>query len=189
MSPAADGTTEVVVGRIGRAHGVRGQVSVEVRTDEPERRFAVGRRLRLSRPHGGRTELEVVAARPHAGRLLVTFAEVADRTVAESLRGTLLSVDIDPTEAPGDPDEYYDHQLVGLVVVDPAGTRLGTVSAVVHLPEQDLVSVTCDDEAGAREVLVPFVQAIVPEVSLADGRLVVDAPPGLFGTDERVEGG
>jgi 16S rRNA processing protein RimM len=176
--PPVRPATEVVVGRIGRAHGVRGQVSVEVRTDEPQRRFAPGQLPRLSRPHGGRSALEVTEARPHAGRLLVTFAEVGDRTVAESLRGTLLSVEVDPGELPDDPEEFYDHQLVGLPVVDLAGAPLGTVTAVVHLPGQDLLTVTRQTGNGRREVLVPFVQAIVTEVSVAG--VVVDAPAGLF---------
>lgn len=180
MDHPADGVREVVVGRIGRAHGVRGQVSVEVRTDEPERRFSPGQRLRMSPPHGGRTELEVVEARPHSGRLLVSFLEVGDRTVAESLRGTLLLVDLAPDEQPADPDEYYDHQLVGLAVVDGEGGSLGEVSAVVHLPEQDLLSVTRPGADRDGEVLVPFVQAIVTDVSLAQGRIVVQPPAGLF---------
>jgi 16S rRNA processing protein RimM len=190
MGPAEPDTgTEVVVGRVGRPHGVRGQVAVEVRTDQPERRFAAGQRLRLSRPHGGRTELEVLAARPHAGRLLVTFAEVGDRTVAEALRGTLLSVVVDPGEVPDDPEEFYDHQLVGLQVEDGSGAPLGTVSAVTHLPGQDLIAVSWPGPAGPREVLVPFVRAIVTQVSVATGRVVVDPPPGLFVTEDAVDAG
>jgi 16S rRNA processing protein RimM len=172
---------QVVVGRIGRAHGLGGDVAVEVRTDEPERRMAEGSVL-LTDPVS-RGPLTVTSGRVHSGRLLLRFAEVRDRTTAETLRGTLLLVDVDPEEGPDDEDEWYDFQLVGLQAVRTGGDPLGQVSEVLHLPGQDLLAVRTPD---GREVLIPFVSAIVPEVDLAGGRIVVDPPPGLVDPDEAV---
>jgi 16S rRNA processing protein RimM len=173
--------TEVVVGRIGRPHGLRGELGVEVRTDEPERRFARGALLRVGEPPSGGPDLPATLAvertRWHQGRLLVTFAEVGDRTTAESLRNALLSVEVDPTESPSEPDEFYDHQLVGLEVLTTAGRRVGAVAEILHGPGQDLLSVR---DGEGEEILVPFVQQIVPEVNLAAGRLLVDELPGLL---------
>lgn len=169
----------LVVGRIGKPHGLKGEVSVEPRTDEPDRRFAVGAVLRAERNRPGpqaTTALTVTGTRWHSGRLLVTFAEIDGRTAAEDARGTLLVVPIDPDETPEDPDEFYDHQLVGLRVVTTTGEPVGEVAEVVHGSAQDLLVV----KVGDREVLVPFVAALVPEVDVAGGRVVVDDRPGLF---------
>src|SRR5262245_37318406 len=106
---------QVVVGRIGRPHGIRGELSVEPRTDEPEARFAVGSVLLTDPAAAG--PLTVVSARPHQGWLLVAFEGIADRTVAESLRGVLLWVDSADLPPPADPDEFHDHDLVGLAAV------------------------------------------------------------------------
>jgi 16S rRNA processing protein RimM len=163
----------LVVGRIGHAHGVKGEVSVEVRTDDPDRRYAEGSVLATDPAERG--PLTVARTRPHHGRLLVQFAEVADRTAAEGLRGTLLVVDAASAGETGD-DEWWDHDLVGLAAVRPDGTPLGTVADVVHVPGPPLLAVVGAD---GREVLVPFVSAIVPEVDVPGGRLVVDPPPGL----------
>ncbi len=182
--------TEVVVGRIGKAHGVRGEVSVEPRTDEPDRRFADGSVL-LVRSPGGRagsatgspppngrpTCLCVRSTRRHQSRLLVTFEGVADRTAAEALRGLLLVAEVDADERPEDPEEFYDHQLVGLEVRTMDAVRVGTVTEVVHGPGQDLLSVRATD---GREVLVPFVAALVPEVDVVTGHVVVVDQPGLL---------
>lgn len=166
-----------MVGRIGRAHGIRGEVSVQTLTDEPERRFAPGSSV-VVRPQG-RT-LTVTASRPHQGRLLVAFAEVDDRTAAESLRGAQLVSDVDVEDRPDDPEEFYDHQLVGLAV-EVAGTARGTVVDVLHLPSQDVLAVRRADGA---EVLVPFVTALVPEVDLDGGRVEVADVPGLLDPEE-----
>lgn len=169
----------LVVGRIGRPHGLRGEVSVEPRTDEPERRFAVGATLgaRRNRPgERGDDTLTVRGHRWHSGRLLLTFDEISDRDAAEEARGTLLVVPVDPDERPDDPEEFYDHQLVGLAVVAPDGAPVGRLKEVVHGTAQDLLVVDVD----GREVLVPFVSALVPEVDLAGGRIVVDDRPGLL---------
>lgn len=164
----------VVVGRIGRPHGIRGDVNVESRTDEPDRRFAPG--TVLGTENAEYPQLTVADYRWHSGRLLLHFAEVSDRTAVEALRGVLLSTDIDPGEAPNDPDEFYDHQLVGLTVVDQSGTALGSVSEVIHGAQDSLVVARID----GRHVMVPLVSAIVPEVDVAGGRLVVNPPDGLL---------
>jgi len=165
---------DLVVGRIGHAHGVKGEVSVEVRTDDPDRRYAEGSVLATDPPELG--PLTVERCRPHHGRLLVQFAEVNDRTGAETLRGTLLVVDAASAGETGD-DEWWDHDLLGLVATTTDGTTLGTVTDVVHVPGSPLLAITNDD---GREVLVPFVTDIVPEVDVAGGRLVVVPPPGLL---------
>lgn len=166
---------QLVVGRIGRAHGVRGEVAVDVRTDDPDRRFAAGSVLDTDPAEGG--PLTVAGARAHSGRLLVSFVGVNDRTGAEALRGLLLVADSVTSPAVAEPDEYWDHQLVGLVALTVAGEPLGPVEEVLHPPGGDLLVVR---RADAGELLVPFVREIVPEVDLDGGRLVVDPPPGLL---------
>lgn len=176
---------EVVVGVVGRAHGVRGDVAVDLRTDEPERRFAAGARLRVE---DAARVLTVASSRWHSGRLLVRFEELADRTAAEQARGLVLVTDVEPDEPPEDEGEYYDRQLVGLDVVTTDGTAAGRVVAVLHPAGQDLLEI--ETPGGSR--LVPFVEALVPEVDLAAGRLVVAEVPGLLTDaepDEPDEGG
>jgi 16S rRNA processing protein RimM len=171
-------TIEVVIGRVGKPHGIHGEVTVEVRTDEPERRFLPGTTLRVERPRGAAAPwpgLTVAATRWHRSTLLVHFDELPDRTAAESARGLLLHADVPADESPDDPDEFYDHQLVGLPVEDLDGGALGEVSAVVH-GAQDLLQVRTPD---GRYALVPFVVALVPEVDVAGGRVVVADRPGL----------
>jgi len=169
----------VVVGRIGKPHGVKGEVSVEPRTDEPDRRFATGARLEAQhkRPGAaGPAHLTVAGTRWHSGRLLVRFEEIADRNGAEEARGTLLSVPLDPEERPEDPEEFYDHQLVGLNAVTTDGRAIGEVSEIVHGSAQDLLVIKAD----GRDVLVPFVSALVPVVDIDAGRIVVEDLPGLL---------
>jgi len=165
---------QVVVARIGRPHGVRGDVTVEPRTDEPDRRLAAG--AVLVTDSTSHPTLTVDTSRWHSGRLLLHFEEVSSRSEVEELRGTLLSVDVDPHERPADPDEFYDHQLVGLSVVLPDGSPVGVVSEVGH-GAQDLL-IVARPEGGT--VMVPFVTAIVPEVDLDARRVVVDPPAGLL---------
>ncbi|WP_322919616.1 ribosome maturation factor RimM [Nocardioides renjunii] len=179
MSDQQAGEIEVVVGRIGKPHGIRGEVTLDVRTDEPDRRFAPGTTLRAEAPAGADrrpSSLTVARARWHQTTLLVTFEELADRNAAEAVRGTVLHATIGPDETPEDPDEFYDHQLVGLDVVDLDGTHLGTVKGLVHGSAQDLLSVRSTD---GRDALVPFVTALVPEVDLDARRVVVADRPGL----------
>ncbi len=164
---------EVVVGVVGRAHGLAGEAVVEVRTDEPERRFAPGLELRAE---GTDRRFTVASRRDHSGRLLVRFAGVDDRTAAEALRGVRLVTDVAPDERPAEPEEFYDRQLVGLTVLDATGSRVGRVSGVAHLPAQDLLAV----ETPGGERLVPFVVALVPVVDLAAGVLHLAEVPGLL---------
>lgn len=169
----------LVVGRIGRAHGITGEITVEVRTDEPELRFAPGTVLHTEPAGSG--PLSVESGRAHSGRLLLRFAGVRDRTAAEALRGTLLLADVDPDELPDDPEEFYDHQLIGLAVRTVAGAEVGEIAEVAHLPYQDLLVVR---GPGGGEVLVPFVAEIVPEVDVARRLAVIDPPPGLIDSGE-----
>jgi 16S rRNA processing protein RimM len=169
---------EVVVGRIGKPHGIRGEVTVELRTDEPERRFAVGTTLRAERPRGAASawpELTVTATRWHQTTLLVRFEEVDERTTAEAARGILLHSTVSPDESPDDPEEFYDHQLVGLAAEDVDGRALGEVTGVLH-GAQDILQIRATD---GRDTLVPFVAALVPEVDVPGGRVVVADRPGL----------
>lgn len=197
---------QLVVGRIGKPHGVRGEVTVEVRTDEPEARFAPGTVLRTEpgatppparntvlRTEPGATppptsdepsvpfrvpaELTIEESRFHQGRVLIAFEGILDRNTAEALRGTLLVVDSADVTPPDDPEEFHDHQLVGLAVVTPAGERLGEVARIDHAPSSDLLVLRRPE---GRTALIPFVRAIVPEVDLAGGRVIVDPPAGLL---------
>ncbi|GAA2651780.1 ribosome maturation factor RimM [Streptomyces lunalinharesii] len=166
---------QLVVARIGRAHGIKGEVTVEVRTDEPELRLAPGAVLATEPSAVG--PLTIATGRVHSGRLLLRFEGVADRTAAEALRNTLLIAEIDPEELPEDPEEFYDHQLIDLDVVTRDGTVVGRIAEVSHLPYQDLLVVT-RPEGG--EVMIPFVSEIVPEIDLEEQRAVIDPPPGLL---------
>ena len=167
---------DVVVGRIGKPHGLRGEVTIDVRTDEPEVRYGVGGTLRAQAPGGADSTLTVSAQRWHRGVLLVRFAEATDRTAAERLRGSVLWTSLPADARPQDPEEYYDHQLVGLAAYDVDGTALGEVVGLVHGGAQDLLTIRTPD---GREALVPFVKALVPEVDVAAGRLVIADRPGL----------
>ncbi|MFB7289629.1 ribosome maturation factor RimM [Actinacidiphila glaucinigra] len=166
---------QLVVGRIGRAHGIKGEVSVEVRTDEPELRLAPGAVLVTDPASAG--PLTVETGRVHSGRLMLRFAGVKDRTGAEALRNVLLIADVDPDETPEDPEEFYDHQLVDLDVVTTDGTEVGRIKEISHLPFHDLLVVERPD---GTEVMVPFVAEIVPEIDLEQQRAVIDPPPGLL---------
>lgn len=169
---------DLVVGRVVKAHGITGEVVVDVRTDDPDTRFAPGTRLRAKAPRGGPQRTFVVeSARDHSGRLLVRLAGVTDRDTAEGLRGNLFLVDSADLPAIEDPDEFYDHQLEGLRVVTTDGRLVGNVNEVLHTAAGELLSVT--SETGA-EVLVPFVSAIVTEVSLRDQTIEIDPPDGLL---------
>ncbi len=164
---------EVLVGVIGRAHGVRGEVMVAPRTDEPERRFAAGQRLRAE---GSPQAFTVESSRDHSGRLLVHFEGLTDRTAAEAVRGTRLLIDVPAEEVPVEDGEFYDRQLIGIVAHTVDGTEIGPVLSVLHLPAQDVLEI--ETASGVR--LVPFVEALVPEVDLAAGRLTVADVEGLL---------
>src|SRR5215469_4059645 len=164
---------QVTVGRIGRPHGIRGDVVVGVRTDEPELRFAVGSRLDTDRADVG--PLTVAAVRWQSGELIVRFRGIRDRTAAGELRGTWLSVDSGTLAPTGDPDEFRDHDLVGLCVRTIDGAEVGVVEDVLHHGQDTLIV-----RAASREILVPFVKAIVTSVDVEAGVLVIDPPPGLL---------
>jgi 16S rRNA processing protein RimM len=166
---------EVVVARIGRPHGIKGEVSVEVRTDDPDGRLAPGTVLRTEPAAAG--PLTVVTGRFHSGRLLLSFDGCTSRSGAERLRNVLLVADVDPDERLEDPDEFFDRQLVGLRVETVAGAELGELAEMLHLPGQDVLVVRRHD---GRESLVPFIAEFVPEVDLEGGRVVVDPPGGLL---------
>lgn len=174
-------TQRSVIARIGKPHGLHGEVTVQLHTDVPERRLAVGGVLDTEAASGTGVPraLTVRSTRVHNGVWLVGFEEIPDRTGAESLRGTRLVIDDDPDAGPDpdDEDAYTENQLVGLRVVDPAGTDLGTVAGLELGAAQDRLLVELAD---GRRALVPFVAAIVPEVDVEGGRVVVDAPPGLL---------
>ena len=158
---------------VGRAHGIRGEVVIDVRTDEPERRFVAGTQLRVE---GSDRRLSLTRTRDHSGRLLAEFAELTDRTAAEQARGTVLVADVDPDERPVMAEEYYDRQLVGLTARRSDGSEIGPVTAVLHLPAQDTLEIATP--TGPR--LVPFVHALVPTVDLPAGFLVVADVQGLL---------
>jgi len=176
---------QVTVGRIGRPHGVRGDVVVGVRTDEPELRFAPGSRLDTDPVGVG--PLIVAGSRWHSGDLLVRFAEISDRTAAAELGGTWLLVDSAALGTLDDPDEFRDADLVGLSVRTVDGTVVGTVADVLH-HGQDVLAIDPAGASGAsgasgargKQILIPFVKAIVPEVDIAGGVLVIDPPEGLL---------
>ncbi len=179
MSAQHPADIEVVVGRIGKPHGIRGEVTLDVRTDSPDQRFAPGSVLRAQPPKGSASTLRsltVAKSRWHQNVLLVGFAEIADRTAAEAARGIVLHALLGADETPEDPEEYYDHQLVGLTAHDLTGAVIGEVSAVVHGSAQDLLTVRTPD---GRDALVPFVAALVPEVDVPGGRVVIADRPGL----------
>lgn len=168
---------QLTVGRIVRPHGVRGEVLVDVRTDDPELRFAAGSVLSTER---GPLTVEYARGRTVTGgrlRLIVAFAEIGDRDAAEDARGAELSVDSAEVVEPDDPDEFHDHQLIGLTAVDADGAVLGEVVRIDHLPASDLLAVRRPD---GHEALVPFVSALVPEVRVADGQVVLAPPEGLL---------
>lgn len=162
----------LTVGQIIRPHGLRGDVIVDVRTDEPELRFREGSVL-----VAGSSRLTVGSTRGHQGRLIITFEEIGDVDQAEAMRGVVLEVDAAEVKPPSDPDEFHDHQLVGLQVITVEGEVVGSVARVQHAPSSDLLVVPRPD---GRVTYVPFVRAIVPVVELAEGRVIIDPPGGLL---------
>jgi 16S rRNA processing protein RimM len=171
---------DVVVGRVAKAHGITGELAVDVRTDSPETRFALGAVVVAKLRDGTSRNLTIAAARPHAGRLLVRFEEVVTRDVAEAVRGALLLASTDDLPPTDDPDEFYDHELEGLAAVLTDGEKVGTVLEVTHGPGGELLVIRRPDGA---ETLVPFVKQIVPTVDIPGGRVVLDPPEGLFDAD------
>lgn len=185
---------QLIVGHIGKAHGIRGEVIVHVRTDEPEARFVPGAvfttqaptgRYGAPAPGGERPagayavpdQLTLESLRWHQGNIIAVFDGVYDRAIAEALRSTLLTVDSASVALPDDPDEFLDHQLIGLRVESVEGETLGDVGGIDHAPSSDLIVLR---KTGGGTALIPFVTAIVPQVDLPGGRVVVDLPEGLL---------
>jgi 16S rRNA processing protein RimM len=170
--------TQLRVGRLTKAHGLKGALKLELFTDEPEKRFVPGATFSLQVPttspwHG--KSLELVELRWYNAHPVGFFKDVPDREAAESLVKAILWVDHDTTLSPEEEDAWYDHQLIGLDALRD-GQKVGTVARVDHFPAQDLLAITTVDG----EVLVPFVKAIVPAVDIEAGTVTLTPPPGLF---------
>ncbi|MFL6121897.1 ribosome maturation factor RimM [Actinophytocola sp.] len=170
-------TELLLVGRVAKAHGISGELAVDIHTDVPEERFAVGAVLTARLRDRSVRPVTVSTARPHSGRLLVRFDEVPDRTAADTMRGAQLLVDADDLSPSDDPDAFYDHELEGLAAVRTDGTPVGTVFEIARSPAGELLVVKKED---GTEALVPFVRAIVPQVDVKSGRIVIDPPEGLL---------
>ncbi|NYJ30248.1 ribosome maturation factor RimM [Galbitalea soli] len=170
--------TQLRVGRLVKAHGLKGALKIELYTDDPDRRFVPGAVFSLQVPTSsdwhGKT-LELVELRWYNSHAVGFFKDVPDRTVAETLVKAILWVEQDAAELPAEDDAWYDHQLVGLRVLRD-GVDVGLVTQIDHFPAQDLLTVKT--ESG--DVLVPFVKAIVPTVDIKAGTLTVTPPAGLF---------
>lgn len=171
------GVDELLVGIVTRAHGLHGEVAVDLHTDSPDERFALAGRLRARRPGTPDSVLTVDSARPHSGRLLVRFVEAPDRTAAEALRGTRLLVSATDLPPIDDPDEFHVLQLEGLRAELADGTVVGTVREIVHGPGGELLVLARTDLPDA---FVPFVREIVPTVDLVAARIVLAPPEGLL---------
>jgi 16S rRNA processing protein RimM len=171
---------QLVVGRVGRPHGLGGDVTVEVRTDHPDDRFAESAVLVTEPAAAG--PLTVCTARWHSGRLLVRFAGIEDRDAAQSLRGVLLVVDSAQLPSSADPEAFADYELIGLEVLTTGGEPVGMVSEVLH-HGQDLLVIEGGGKRSGAQILVPFVLPLVPDVDIAAGRLTIDPPPGLLDPD------
>jgi len=165
---------DVVVGRLGRPHGVHGEISVEVRTDDPENRFAIGAKITLKETN---QVLTVAATRWHLSRLLIKFEEIQDRTQVDQVRGKLLVVEVDPAEATLGNNEFYEFQLIDLEVFNQKNEKLGVVKEVLPGSAQALIVVKTPEN---KEVMVPFVNQLVPEVDIKNKRIVMNPPSGLF---------
>jgi 16S rRNA processing protein RimM len=169
--------TQLRVARLLKAHGLKGAIKLELYTDDPDGRFVPGATFTLQVPesspwHG--KSLTIREFRWMNSHPVAFFDGVEDRTTAEELIKAILWVDSDPADDVEE-DAWYDHQLIGLDV-QREGASVGRVVRVDHLPAQDLLIV----RQGEHEILVPFVKAIVPEVDVAAGRVVVTPPAGLF---------
>ena len=162
----------LLVGRIGRAHGILGEATIEVRTDEPDRRFAIGATVQTD-THG---ELTITSGRVHNGILLLGFNGITDRNGIEKLRNTLLYADVDINEENDDEDEYHVMQLIGCQAVLESGEAFGEVTDVINLPGQDLLAIN----TAQGEQLIPFVRQLVPTVDIANKKVVV-IPPAITG--------
>ncbi|MEN2740720.1 ribosome maturation factor RimM [Microbacterium sp. X-17] len=177
--PPQSARTQLRVGRLVKAHGLKGALRLELYTDDPDGRFVPGATFTLQVPEASPWHGETLTVRELKwmnSHPVAFFEGVDDRTAAETLVRAILWIDEDAAKTPAEDDAWYDHQLAGLEVVRD-GAVVGRVLRVDHLPAQDLLVVGV---GGDREVLVPFVRAIVPEVDVPGGRVVVTPPDGLF---------
>lgn len=165
---------QLQVARIGKPHGIRGEVTVQVLTDAPGDRFVPGTQFVVEPASAG--PLTVESARWNKDILLLAFEEIETRNEAETLRGAKLFIETEELEDEDDDEGWYEHELVGLDV-RVGGNVVGKVSALHTLPVQDLIVVTSNE---GKEILVPFVEPIVPEVNVGEGFILVTPPPGLF---------
>ena len=171
-------STRLRVGRLTKAHGLKGAIKIELYTDVPELRFVPGAVFSLQVPASSvwaGKSLELIELKWFNTHPVAFFKDITDRTIAESLAKAILMIEHDPTEASDEPDAWYDHQLIGLAVLRD-GVKVGMVARVDHFPAQDLLHITTD----AGEVMVPFVKAIVPSVDIEAGTMTVTPPKGLF---------
>lgn len=170
--------TQLRVGRLTKAHGLKGAIKVELYTDAPERRFVPGAvfalQVPVESPWQGKT-IELSELKWYNSHPVAFFKDITDRTAAESLIKAILWIDQDLDEPSDEEDAWFDHQLVGLDVLRD-GVRVGTVSQIDHLPAQDLLTIS----TSSGDVLVPFVKAIVTSVDIEAGTMTVDPPAGLF---------
>lgn len=166
------------IGRLTKAHGLKGAIKVEMYTDSPDRRFVPGAQFALQVPTGSAwhgKKLELIELKWFNAQPVAFFVGVTDRTAAEGLIKAILWIDEDPAEAAPEEDAWFDHQLVGLTVLRD-GAAVGTISQVDHFPAQDLLTVA----TASGDVLVPFVKAIVTAVDIEAGTVTVVPPLGLF---------
>ena len=173
-----DRRSQLRVGRLTKAHGLKGGIKVELFTDDPARRFVPGARFDLqvpaSSPWSGK-QLQLIELKWFNSHAVAFFEGISTREEAETAIKAILWVDHDEAEESAEPDAWFDHQLVGLTVLRD-GAAVGKVSRVEHGPAQDLLVV----DTASGEVLVPFVKAIVTAVDVKAGTATVDPPGGLF---------
>ena len=181
MSSVNDSTTprsQLRVGRLTKAHGLKGAIKLELFTDDPGRRFVPGAVFTLQVPTGSPwhgKKIELVELRWYHQHAVGFFKDVPDREAAEALAKAILWIDQDDAEQSGEEDAWYDHQLIGLAVVRD-GVKIGTIARLEHLPAQDLLIV----KTPSGEVMIPFVKAIVPSVDITTGVVTITPPPGLL---------
>jgi len=173
-----DRTHQLRVGRLTKAHGLKGAIKLELFTDDPGRRFVPGAVFTLQVPTGsawhGKT-IELVELRWYNQHAVGFFKNVPDRSTAETLAKAILWIDADVAEQSDEEDAWYDHQLVGLAVMRD-GVRIGTIGRLEHMPAQDLLIV----KTPTGDMMIPFVKAIVPTVDVKNGVVIITPPPGLL---------
>lgn len=167
---------QLVVARIGRAHGVRGEVTIEVRTEKPDERFFIGGVLETEPANLG--PLKIASIRNHNGTLLLSFVGREDRSKAEELRNVLLIADVELADKELDEDEFHATEILGCSVFLESGEILGEVIDILQLPSQDTLVVKRLSDG--LEVLIPFVKKHVPELNLKSRKIVARDVEGLI---------